>query len=75
MHASVPGPVTLKGSNLQVPLKGLLLSGLPMGSFVLFLFFSVLLCIWGPKELVTGLEVDSVLRHKIFRIIVQKPEC
>lgn len=72
MHASVPGPVTLKGSNLQVPLKGLLLSGFPMGRF--FFFFSVLVCIWWPKEFVTGLEVDSVLLHKIFRIIVQKPE-
>lgn len=72
MHASVPGPVTLKGSDLQVPLKGLLLSGLPVGR--VFFFFPVLVCIWGPKEFVTGLEVDSVLLHKIFRIIVQKPE-
>lgn len=38
MHASVPGPVTLKGSNLQVPLKGLLLSGFPMGRFFFFFF-------------------------------------
>lgn len=68
MHASVPGPVTLKGSDLASASEGPPSFCASHGKFS-----SVLLCIWAPKGLVIGLVIGFVLLNKTFRVIVQKP--